>query len=123
MGKLADFNTARGCETTPLTPTGTSEFWAPEVLLGGSPSWPNDIYGVGLCLHLMLTGCLPKDRLKYSTRQELARQLLGYGEDFGNCPRLQTVSANCRGLVSSMLAGEIAERPSAAQVLQDQWFS
>ena len=58
---LADFNTAKALQDGgALTMTGTMEYAAPEVLDGNSPSYGQDVWGCGLCLHVMLTGRLPR---------------------------------------------------------------
>eukprot|EP00913_Durusdinium_trenchii_P028096 g26342.t1 len=57
---LADFNVAKDCHKGgALTMTGTLQYSAPEVLDGFSPSHGQDIWGAGLCLHVMVAGRLP----------------------------------------------------------------
>merc|ERR1719330_456349 len=61
--KLVDFNVARNLQGGPaLTPTGTRLYTAPEVVLGESPSELSDIWSVGLCAYLLLSGSLPQGR-------------------------------------------------------------
>ena len=58
---LADFNTAKAVQDGgALTMTGTMEYSAPEVLAGNSPSHGQDVWGCGLCLHMMLSARLPQ---------------------------------------------------------------
>ncbi|CAK0880762.1 unnamed protein product [Prorocentrum cordatum] len=57
--KLIDFNIAASTEEGELlTPTGTREFCAPEVLSMPYAS-PADVWSLGLCLHFMLHGRMP----------------------------------------------------------------
>ncbi|CAK0890737.1 unnamed protein product [Prorocentrum cordatum] len=57
--KLIDFNVAASTEGGELlTPTGTREFRAPEVLNRPYAS-PADVWSLGLCLHFMLHGRTP----------------------------------------------------------------
>ncbi|MFB4425842.1 protein kinase [Streptomyces sp. QL37] len=58
-----DFGLARLAGESAITRTGvmmgTPQFMAPEVIMGASPGPTSDLYGLGVCLHLMLTGNLP----------------------------------------------------------------
>ena len=51
---------------------GTLSYLAPELLDGGEPTVETDIYALGVCLFVMLTGTLPYDR---ATREETKRAI------------------------------------------------
>merc|ERR1719181_1986656 len=74
--KLVDFNTAqRVLEGGALTMTGTVDYLPPEVLLGESLNEKSDVWAVGLCLHLMLSGALPVEPRLFSSRSRFAEAL------------------------------------------------
>ncbi|MEU3716088.1 protein kinase domain-containing protein [Streptomyces californicus] len=60
---LHDFGPARLAGESAITRTGvtmgTPQFMAPEVIMGAAPGPTADLYGLGVCLHFMLTGDLP----------------------------------------------------------------
>ncbi|MEU9168400.1 serine/threonine-protein kinase [Streptomyces sp. NPDC048420] len=60
---LQDFGLARLAGETTITRTGvvmgTPQFMAPEVMRGALPGPAADLYGLGTCLYLMLSGELP----------------------------------------------------------------
>ncbi|CAM5281250.1 MULTISPECIES: serine/threonine-protein kinase [Streptomyces] len=60
---LHDFGLARLAGESAITRTGvtmgTPQFMAPEVIMGAAPGPTADLYGLGVCLHFMLTGNLP----------------------------------------------------------------
>ncbi|MBH5337946.1 serine/threonine protein kinase [Streptomyces pactum] len=61
---LQDFGLARLVEETAITRVGflvgTPRYMAPEVIRGEPPSPRSDLYGLGLCMYLMLTGESPR---------------------------------------------------------------
>merc|ERR1740130_487907 len=58
--QLLDFNIARYLpDGGALSPNCTPAYAPPEVVLGGSVSEASDIWGAGLCLHMMLCGVCP----------------------------------------------------------------
>ncbi|MFJ9108341.1 protein kinase [Streptomyces sp. NPDC102283] len=60
---MHDFGLARLAGESAITRTGvmmgTPQFMAPEVIMGAAPGPTADLYGLGVCLHFMLTGNLP----------------------------------------------------------------
>ncbi|MER6253131.1 serine/threonine-protein kinase [Streptomyces sp. NPDC001584] len=60
---LYDFGLARLTDEVALTNPGdllgTPQYMAPECITGQSPQAASDVYGVGACLHFMLTGASP----------------------------------------------------------------
>lgn len=117
--RLVDFNVSRCLKGgLSLTPTGTRLYAAPEVLLGDAPSELSDIWAVGLCAHLLLSGKLPQDRDRACARkvplQDCAKkQVLLRG------PRWANVSEQCKAMLRRLLASEPAERLLPAALLPE----
>jgi len=109
--QLIDFNVAKLLtEGGSLSPVGTPAYAAPEMLFGGSAVTASDVWGAGLCLHLMLTGSCPRVSLK--------------GGDIS--VRLQTlelseVSRDCKDILQQCLLVDHVMRPSALEILQTSW--
>lgn len=65
---LQDFGLARLVEDTAITHVGllvgTPRYMAPEVIRGEPPGPRSDLYGLGLCMYLMLTGESPRGALE-----------------------------------------------------------
>jgi len=116
--KLCDFNVARYIEDGGLmTMTGTVLYAAPEVLLGEAPSQPADVWCVGVCLHFMLSGCLPQGRNKLSCPSTIARRSITLVES-----PWQNISEECRAVVMRALDLDDMQRPRAAELQQAVWF-
>jgi len=120
--RLVDFNVAHGgSDSCPLTPIGTRLYVAPEVLLGQPGSFPADIWAVGLCMHLMLTGLLPqgRDQWGHVSRQQLSE---GNEEVVFTGAIWRCVSEECRAIVSHCLQVQEHKRPSAMTLAEDSWI-
>lgn len=120
--RLIDFNTAcclKTCDS--LTPTGTRLHAAPEVVLGESPSAGADIWGVGLCAYLMLSGRLPQRRepcgLSQQKLQEAARHPVKFS---GSC--WEKVSESCKDVLKRCLSLDVHERATPKVLLEMSWF-
>lgn len=116
--RLIDFNTARRVEEgqTPLTVTGTRSWSAPEVLLGESPGKPNDVWGVGLCLHFMMFSELPYRSDDYNLHSNLAKpltQVAGQGQYSS-----QVISKECMTILRCCLETNPIMRAKAHDLLQ-----
>lgn len=116
--KLVDFHTACfGKDLSDLSSPGTQLYAAPEVLQGAAPTEANDMWGAGVCLHLMLSGRLPS--------------LCGASVEaagVGKLPELSFTGARWKGVaqparsaVRRTLALDRAQRPTAALMLEDAW--
>ncbi|CAE7036376.1 CPK3, partial [Symbiodinium sp. KB8] len=115
---LADFNTARSLlDGGSLTMTGTVEYSAPEVLAGESPSELHDIWGAGLCLHMMLTGALPRRSAKYPTLAAFHDAVTAKPVDCQGA-EWSEVSQDAKDTVRRCLAVSKEERPAAMTVLK-----
>eukprot|EP00438_Fugacium_kawagutii_P026511 Skav230493 [mRNA] locus=scaffold2389:85415:86632:- [translate_table: standard] len=116
---LADFNTARKVHDGDLTMTGTMEYSAPEVLDGNSPSYAHDVWGCGLCLHMMLTGRLPQRLLSFSSLEAFANALRSNPvrwQHFKSC------TSECREVMGQCLTVEENSRPSALSISRMTWM-
>merc|ERR1719330_1197638 len=102
--KLVDFNTARSLHGGPaLTPTGTRLYVAPEVVFGESPSELSDIWSVGLCAHLLLSGTLPQGRDRCETSQERV-EVCAQREVRLRGRRWANISEQCKQMLRRFLA-------------------
>lgn len=96
--RLVDFGSA--CDLskmTPLTPVCTRAYASPEVMAGGSPDHASDVWGIGLCLLIMLAGHLKFD---YSATH------------------WDVYPARCGEVLSRCLKPDHLERPWASDILR-----
>ncbi|OLQ06770.1 MAP/microtubule affinity-regulating kinase 3 [Symbiodinium microadriaticum] len=118
---LVDFNTARPLlEGGALTMTGTTEYAAPEVLNGESPSEQHDVWGAGLCLHWMLMGALPQCASGYSTLRKFAAAVHAMPVTCQGS-RWEAFSPECRDVLRRCLTISRHQRPAAMLVLHLPW--
>jgi len=119
---LADFNTAKALvDGGSLTMTGTMEYAAPEVLQGESPSEQHDVWGAGLCLHLMLTGRLPRYASSYhSSDAFVAAVITNPVTCKGGC--WDEISEKGKQVVSLCLTISKLARPAAMTLLATSWL-
>lgn len=119
---LADFNTAKAVQDGgALTMTGTMEYSAPEVLDGNSPSHGQDVWGCGLCLHMMLSARLPQRLHSFSSLEAFASAQR-------SCPvkwqhLRNDLTPACKAVLSHCLCVEEMSRPSAAEIFAMEWTS
>jgi len=123
--KLIDFNTARCVLEGALTMTGTADYLPPEVLLGESLSEAGDVWAAGLCLHLMLSGNLPYQRLSFATNRDFglavrSRAGAPLSGDGAPCPDL---SEACGAVLRGCLEIDPQLRLSAAELLETAWVA
>ena len=120
---LVDFNTARPLlEGGSLTMTGTTEYAAPEVLNGESPSEQHDVWGAGLCLHLMLIGSLPHRISGYPSLTTFAAAVCA-APVLCQSVQWEAISPECQDVVKRCLAITKHARPSAPLVLTMPWLN
>ncbi|CAK9021924.1 unnamed protein product [Durusdinium trenchii] len=116
---LADFNVAKDLqEGGALTMTGTLQYSAPEVLDGFSPSHGQDIWGAGLCLHVMVAGRLPHrmtDSLEHFAAT-MRRNPIRWSS-------WSHISDAGKDTVRQCLCVEELKRPTASQILELPWLA
>jgi serine/threonine protein kinase len=120
--RLIDFNTSRRQKAgeTPLTGTGCNSWSAPEVLLGDFPGKPNDVWGIGLCLHLMVCGSLPcpQEDIK---RNAYIDKVLRYASDLKH-RNIEAVSEECMTTLRCCLEVDKTMRVQAHSLWQSDPF-
>jgi len=119
---LLDFNAAKALsDGIPLTMAGTQEYAAPEVLDGGSPSEKQDVWSMGLCLHVMLMGQLPRRCDHYSSLEDFAaavkRQPVKWNKE---CWEL--ISRECKRLLAQCVILSEEQRPAASTLFSLSWM-
>eukprot|EP00440_Ansanella_granifera_P014924 gb/GFBE01016224.1/.p1 GENE.gb/GFBE01016224.1/~~gb/GFBE01016224.1/.p1 ORF type:complete len:371 (+),score=51.53 gb/GFBE01016224.1/:1-1113(+) len=120
--RLADFNTAKEqLQGEALTMTGTQEYAAPEVLLGSSPGEGNDVWCAGLCMHLMLSGRLPRRSHEFISLDAFAQAVSSKPVQL--CDKTWgTISEPCKTVVRQSLALMVEIRPTASELLSLEWL-
>jgi len=122
MLKLVDFNTAHSlAEADALTSTGDADYAAPEVLVDGDASGASDVWSAGLCLHLMLTGRLPRRSSSFISKRAFAAVVASDPVSLTGL-RVPPVSARCVHMLEWCLRIDPGLRCSAAELLGDDWF-
>jgi serine/threonine-protein kinase len=109
---LIDFNTARRVlSDMALTATGTPEYVSPEVISGEPPSQTHDVWTLGLCLHVMLVGRLPKRSSAgiWNSGEELIGQFV--------CHEQTPEADMCRDWLACCLKTDHLLRPTAPELL------
>ncbi len=104
--KLSDFGLARPAEPAEGgKPVGTPLYMAPEAWTGEGAA-PADVYGLGACLYLFLTGAPP-----FPIRD---REALRAAHLSAPVPELSGRVGQCADLIAACLAKDPAARPTAA---------
>ena len=119
--RLMDFNTAkRLTEGGSLSMTGTALFLPPEVQEGyETPSELSDIWSMGICLHFMLSGKLPRVKRCSSTavyHEFVANTQLQLDSGF-----LDGISDSCKRVLCQCLSIDKKNRTGLAQLLEKEW--
>ncbi|CAJ1358506.1 unnamed protein product [Effrenium voratum] len=110
---LADFNTAKSLQDGgSLTMTGTKEYYSPEVLGGESPSEKQDVWGCGLCLHIMMAGELPWRMAQFPGPDAFAEAVRSCPVDWRR-PCWQKASQEAKAVVQTCLAVDKAPRTNS----------
>eukprot|EP00186_Timspurckia_oligopyrenoides_P000411 CAMPEP_0182443134 /NCGR_PEP_ID=MMETSP1172-20130603/1941_1 /TAXON_ID=708627 /ORGANISM="Timspurckia oligopyrenoides, Strain CCMP3278" /LENGTH=464 /DNA_ID=CAMNT_0024638301 /DNA_START=174 /DNA_END=1568 /DNA_ORIENTATION=- len=121
--KLSDFGLSRTLETTDdalmTSVVGTPAFVAPEVIGKLPHDEKVDIWGMGVSLYLLLSGCLPFDG---TNRDQLYNKIQsGEVEFHGNF--WESISFEAKDLIQNLLAKNPKDRISASQALKHPWFN
>lgn len=117
--RLVDFNTARHLVEGALTMTGTADYMPPEVLLGTSLTEGSDVWAMGICLHLMLTGTVPLKRRGFQSHEDFGRSLLGARADTEGL----SLSASCLEVLQVCLTIDPEKRPGTPALLDYAWLT
>lgn len=108
---------------------GTPHYMAPEVL-NKNPSEMidgrlSDIYSLGVCLHLMLTGEFPdlKDFSdEFSIETESSGEIINHHNKC-NQGTIQFLSSSAKDLLSEMLQEDVSSRISLEDIASHPWLS
>lgn len=121
--QVGDFNTAKALlDGGSLTMTGTMEYATPEVLEGESPSEQQDVWSSGLCLHIMMTGSLPRRLHSYQTLAAFREAVQSKPIDWGR-KQWRSTSENCKDTITKCMAVKKANRPFAPSILRLSWLA
>lgn len=122
---------------------GTVPFMCPEMLEGQGYDYKADIWSAGVMLYVMLLGEFPYQPAECSSKAMKALILSGDpapsykpspgvlkkfdqaapgGSSSGLIAEHQEVVARAKGLIKKLLSRNPADRPMAAQVLEDSWL-
>lgn len=102
-----------------LQVVGTPEYMAPEVLQEDQPYGPKaDIWSAGVVLYVALSGIPP---FWASSRQTLAESILNKDVSFKSA-KWAHASAECKDLITKMLAKDPRHRISATEILSHPWI-
>jgi serine/threonine protein kinase len=112
IARLIDFGLARFCDDpTSLDEarlvSGTPDFLAPELIMGGVPNVASDIYAAGVMLYELLTGTTPFE--SGSSEEILRRQL----EDAVVPPSLRCVEQAISPAIEAVVMRALAKDPAA----------
>eukprot|EP00448_Togula_jolla_P008642 CAMPEP_0170616514 /NCGR_PEP_ID=MMETSP0224-20130122/25909_1 /TAXON_ID=285029 /ORGANISM="Togula jolla, Strain CCCM 725" /LENGTH=328 /DNA_ID=CAMNT_0010942313 /DNA_START=41 /DNA_END=1028 /DNA_ORIENTATION=+ len=123
--RLIDFGTAiKLAEAESLTVTGTRLYSAPEILQGEAASAAGDMWGCGLCLHMLLTGDLPQQWEKdiATGSYEGFVRTVSSSEVALDGQMWFDMSDSCIAVVRSCLMIDASMRGVAAELLTLQWL-
>jgi len=98
---------------------GTIGFMAPEIVLDEPSDFKADVWSLGVVLFALISSAVPfSGKTRDSTADLIVSQELVFKQSVW-----QTVSEDCKDLVSKMLVKEPSKRLTAEQVLAHPWFS
>ncbi|KUF92488.1 hypothetical protein AM588_10003675 [Phytophthora nicotianae] len=120
--KLADFGLSEELELANRrleTMCGTPQYLSPELVSGRLHGTPADIWSTGILAYMMLTGLVPFDEAKNDV--ELFK-LISLGAVWYDQPQWESVSAEAKSFVQSMLDISPESPPSAAELLKHEWL-
>ena len=132
--KLADLGTAINVEES-LGYTnkrrGTPQYMAPEISNKNKEEMIDatlaDVYSLGVCLHLLLTGEFPCEHTFESDESSMETEISGHAQVAESNKRvkerIQFLSGPARDLLEEMLEDSAFFRISLDEVLQHPWFT
>jgi calcium-dependent protein kinase len=117
--KVIDFGISKKVEhgETLSSFSGTIFYVAPEVIQGKYDA-KCDIWSCGVVLYAMLSGALP---FNGNTDREITQKILSGAVSF-DLGEWEHVSDQAKHLIRRMLTKDPKRRPSAEEVLQDEWI-
>ncbi|CAI9303625.1 unnamed protein product [Lactuca saligna] len=120
MLKAIDFGLSAYIEEGKLNQekVGTAFYVAPEVLRRQGYGKEVDIWSAGVILYMLLTGVPP---FYGEDEKEIFHAIMKADPDMENYP-WPLISKNAKELVKKMLTVDPKKRPTAADVLNDQWL-
>ncbi|CAI5475755.1 unnamed protein product [Closterium sp. Yama58-4] len=118
---LADFGLAERVKedgTVRRGMVGSPAYISPEVAGGLTTGYPSDIWGIGICLFLTLSG----GQLPFSGRdtRALLRNIRRVALPMGTAAWMG-VSGEAKAVVRQLLAAKPSERPSAREIMEMPW--
>ncbi|OLP89675.1 CBL-interacting protein kinase 31 [Symbiodinium microadriaticum] len=130
--RLIDFNVAgRLLEGDSLTVTGTQEYWPPELFrdVTARSIWESssvagkagDIWSAGLCLHLLITGQLPKRAADFKNA-EAFKEAVATKPVTCQDASWKEISIPGRDVLQRCMQMEPQLRPTAEDLLGERWF-
>ncbi|KAI8107668.1 hypothetical protein M9435_002696 [Picochlorum sp. BPE23] len=119
--KIMDYDLAKVnyCpEWTAHTPCGTSQYMAPEVVRGEEYSLSIDDWSLGVCLYVMLSGCIP---FGGQTDADIEHSIL-HGTCSMQSKRWEGISDDAKDLIRQLLAPNPSDRLTASETLTHPWL-
>lgn len=116
--KIADFGLSCYVRDHESTCTGSPGYIAPEMLRGSPYNSKVDIFSVGVTVFILLTGYSP---FGAASPEEIIRKNLKC-EILFNSPHVRSVSMIARKFLMKILKADPDLRPSAEEMLNNEWF-
>ena len=115
--KLTDFGLAErlSADRTLVGRKGTFRYWSPEIVAKKPHDEKADIWALGVCIFIALTGAFPfGDGTEYDYTMRVVMGRI-------DLQRLDNVGSDLRDLVTSMFSKDAASRPSAQEIVGFAW--
>ena len=116
--KVADFGLSCYVSQHESTCTGSPGYIAPEILRGSPYNSKVDIFSVGVTVFILLTGCAP---FGATNPEEILRKNLKCEIQY-NSLQLRNISMVARKFLMKILKADPELRPSAEEMLNNEWF-
>ena len=117
--KLIDFGLARKCEGSCefLSMDGTTMYSPPEVLNYELTDMTRDLWSVGVCTYVLLSGFFP---FNDENQLELIQQIVNVHYEF--CEEFVHLTADATDFISKLLLGDRKARLTAKDALEHAWL-